>query len=210
MNFTYDYSFKLVLIGDAYSGKTTIVNRLCDNQVDKHYAATIGVEFNSTSVKYKDYIVKLQFWDTAGDKCYAPVLKSYYKNIIGLYLVIDLTSNKCLRTIDYWFNEINDNKSEEETYKIIVIGNKADSSNRIISKKQVLNKIQHKNIDYVEVSALNDVDTVKDINYKMIDEIFKNFDVDDHRGVVSIKKNLIQLKNIKNMQNYDRSCCCIC
>ena len=112
MNLGYDYCFKVVLIGDAYSGKTTFVNRICDNRLDKHYAPTIGVEFNSTFIKYKDYIVKIQFWDTAGDKCYAPILKTYYKNIIGLYLVIDLTSKKCMKTLDF-FQILNSHKSRK-------------------------------------------------------------------------------------------------
>ena len=207
MNLGYDYCFKVVLIGDAYSGKTTFVNRICDNRLDKHYAPTIGVEFNSTFIKYKDYIVKIQFWDTAGDKCYAPILKTYYKNIIGLYLVIDLTSKKCMKTLDYWFNEINDNKNKEDSFKIIVIGNKADSKNRFVSKQEILNKLKHRHVEYVEVSALNDDDTVKDINYNMIESIFKYFDVEDHRGIVSKKKKLIELKET---QNNERSCCCIC
>ena len=207
MNLGYDYCFKVVLIGDAYSGKTTFVNRICDNRLDRHYAPTIGVEFNSTFIKYKDYIVKIQFWDTAGDKCYAPILKTYYKNIIGLYLVIDLTSKKCMKTLDYWFNEINDNKNKEDSFKIIVIGNKADSKNRFVSKQEILNKLKHRHVEYVEVSALNDDDTVKDINYNMIESIFKYFDVEDHRGVVSKKKKLIELKET---QYNERSCCCIC
>ena len=207
MNLGYDYCFKVVLIGDAYSGKTTFVNRICDNRLDRHYAPTIGVEFNSTFIKYKDYIVKIQFWDTAGDKCYAPILKTYYKNIIGLYLVIDLTSKKCMKTLDYWFNEINDNKNKEDSFKIIVIGNKADSKNRFVSKQEILNKLKHRHVEYVEVSALNDDDTVKDINYNMIESIFKYFDVEDHRGIVSKKKKLIELKET---QYNERSCCCIC
>ena len=81
----YDYCLKFVVIGEACSGKSSFVSRLCNENFKKSYEPTIGVEFSSTITKYKDYIVKIQFWDTAGDKCFAPIMKTYYKNIAGFF-----------------------------------------------------------------------------------------------------------------------------
>ena len=86
MSLGYDYCLKMVVVGEASSGKTTMVNRLCGNDISNGYEPTIGVEFNSNVIRYKDYMIKIQYWDTAGDKCFAPIIKNYYKNIVGLYI----------------------------------------------------------------------------------------------------------------------------
>ena len=100
MNIGYDYCLICVVIGEASSGKTSFVNRLCRNNFKESYEPTIGVEFNTVTTKYKDYIVKLQLWDTAGDRCFAPIMKTYYKNVVGIFLVIDLTTRKSITTLD--------------------------------------------------------------------------------------------------------------
>ena len=138
MNIGYDYCVKFVVVGEASSGKTSFVKRLCNNNYTNHYEPTIGVEFNTMSTKYKDYIVKVQFWDTAGDRCFAPIMKTYYKNVAGIFLVIDLTTRKAITTLQYWFNEINENKCDDCDFKLFVIGNKSESKKRIISKTCVV------------------------------------------------------------------------
>ena len=170
MSLGYDYCLKFVVVGDACSGKTTMVNRLCNNKILQHYEPTIGVEYNATYMKYKDYKLKIQYWDTAGDKCYAPVIKSYYKNISGLYLVIDLCDYKSIRTIDYWFREINENKDNE--FKIIVIGNKCESKKRVIKKEEIMKKLKPRNIEYIEYSSFTN-ENLLEVNDNMVDYIFK-------------------------------------
>lgn len=208
MTVGYDYCLKFVVIGEACSGKSSFVSRLCNENFKKSYEPTIGVEFSSTTTKYKDYIVKIQFWDTAGDKCFAPIMKTYYKNIAGIFLVIDLTTRKSITTLEYWFNEINEN-SDDDTFKLIVVGNKADSKKRIISKEKINNILSPRNIEYFEVSALNN-ENVHNVNDKMIDHIFTHFDVENHRGIRSAKQEIIKLQNVMQSNDNDRMCCCIC
>ena len=208
MKLGYDYCLKMVVIGDACAGKTTMVKRLCGNDVSNYYEPTIGVEFNSNVLRYKDYMVKIQYWDTAGDKCFAPIIKNYYKNIVGLYLVIDLCCERAIRTLTYWFNEIFQNKDEDE-FKIIVVGNKCKSKNRVITKGKVLEYLKYKkNIDYIEISAMNDENIYK-IQDTMLDYIFDNYNLENHRGIRSSKKEILNLKKDANQTN-ERICCCIC
>lgn len=209
MNFEYDYCLKFVVIGEACSGKTSFVSRICNNDFRTSYEPTIGVEFNSMLTKYKDYILKIQFWDTAGDKCFAPIVKTYYKNVAGIYLVLDLTCRNSIRKLQYWFKEINENKSENVEFKLFVIGNKCLSKKRLVSKEEIEDILKPRNIDYVEVSALNN-ENVLEVNDKMIEYIFNNFDVDNHRGIRSSKQEIIKLREKNNKNERDRFCCCIC
>ena len=59
---------KIIFVGDAGVGKTTIISRIMDNPYNEVYEPSIGVDFMSKNIKYKDQNVKLQIWDTASKK----------------------------------------------------------------------------------------------------------------------------------------------
>ena len=40
-----DYIFKLIIVGDSFTGKTSLLNKSCYNTFTEHYDATIGVDF---------------------------------------------------------------------------------------------------------------------------------------------------------------------
>jgi len=44
-NKQYDYTFKIVLIGDSGVGKSCILLRWADDQFNENFYATIGVDF---------------------------------------------------------------------------------------------------------------------------------------------------------------------
>jgi small GTP-binding protein len=209
MNIGYDYCIKCVVVGEAFSGKTSFVKRLCDNNYKENYEPTIGVEFNTMTTKYKDYIVKIQFWDTAGDRCFAPIIKTYYKNVAGIFLVIDLTTRKAINTLDYWLNVINENIYDGCDFKLIVIGNKSESKKRIISKEAIEKLLNPRKIEYIEISTFNN-ENIHNVNDKMIDYIFKNFEIENHRGIRNTQQEIIKLRENLTSKENERICCGIC
>jgi len=61
-----DYSFKLLIIGDAAVGKSSILTRFSDNVFLTNYSSTIGIDFSSRMIRVEKAICKLEIWDTAG------------------------------------------------------------------------------------------------------------------------------------------------
>lgn len=62
--------FKIVVIGDAAVGKTSLRNRYIAGSFSSSYRATIGVDFVSKTVFLDDEAgtkVVLSIWDTAGE-----------------------------------------------------------------------------------------------------------------------------------------------
>ena len=79
---SYDYLFKVIVIGSIYSGKSALTERITSDRFITIYNNTIGVDFSSllTTINNKDR-VKIHIWDTAGNESFGPIIKSYYKLI---------------------------------------------------------------------------------------------------------------------------------
>lgn len=60
----YDYRVKLIIIGDANSGKSCLIEQFRAGRFYAGSTHTIGVEFASKVVTVGDKRVKLQIWDT--------------------------------------------------------------------------------------------------------------------------------------------------
>ena len=65
---TYDHLFKILLIGDAGVGKSSIMLRFCDDTFDQHINSTIGVDFKVKLMNMHSKRIKLTIWDTAGQE----------------------------------------------------------------------------------------------------------------------------------------------
>ena len=59
---------KILLLGDANVGKTTILNKYDDPHLNKVTKPTIGSDFMKKEIKVDDTAVTLQLWDTAGQE----------------------------------------------------------------------------------------------------------------------------------------------
>ncbi|CAD5229406.1 unnamed protein product [Bursaphelenchus okinawaensis] len=61
-----EFLFKIIVVGDVSTGKTSLIQRFVRNAMTQQYKPTIGVDFATKLVRYGDTLVRLQFWDTAG------------------------------------------------------------------------------------------------------------------------------------------------
>jgi hypothetical protein len=56
----YDYTFKIVLIGDSGVGKSCILLRFADDKFNENFYTTIGVDFRFKNINIEGKEVKLQ------------------------------------------------------------------------------------------------------------------------------------------------------
>jgi len=64
----YDYLFKIVMVGDSGVGKSNLLGRFTQNEFSLDTKTTIGVEFATKTVMIGDKQVRVQVWDTVGNK----------------------------------------------------------------------------------------------------------------------------------------------
>ena len=92
----YDKNFKVIIIGDQYTGKTAMLMRIGEGKAIDNYDATIGVDCRSKTFLHgngKDaQRVRLQIWDTAGQERFRTLTTSYYRGTHCCILVFDITN----------------------------------------------------------------------------------------------------------------------
>lgn len=133
-------TFKLLLIGDSGTGKSSLLLRFTDDTWlhPDEVSATIGVDFKVKVVDIDDNKYKLTIWDTAGQERFRTLTSSYYRGAQGVILVYDVSSRATFEHLNLWFNELDTYSSSQEVIKMIV-GNKVDkesSGNREVSRKE--------------------------------------------------------------------------
>ncbi|CAF5125863.1 unnamed protein product, partial [Rotaria magnacalcarata] len=120
----YDYLCKLIVVGDAGVGKSSILSRFADNTFDESYLATIGVDFKISKIERNGITIKLQIWDTAGQERFRTIMSSHYRGAQGFIIVYDVTNAQSFENIKAWLDSIDRNANENA--KKLLVGNKCD------------------------------------------------------------------------------------
>lgn len=76
----YDLSFKVIVIGDSFVGKSGLTLMGTKNIYLPNYISTIGFDFCSFGLKIEDKVIKLQVWDTCGQESYRSLVVSFYRS----------------------------------------------------------------------------------------------------------------------------------
>ncbi|KAK3101143.1 hypothetical protein FSP39_001253 [Pinctada imbricata] len=121
---TYDFLYKIVLVGNLGVGKTSIARRFAEGKFSEEHKSTIGVDFTVQTVQIEDKIVKLQIWDTSGQERFRSITQGYYRNAHGAILVYDITNRESFQDVERWLNDV----QQYSGYSTInlLIGNKSD------------------------------------------------------------------------------------
>ncbi|GAA5901795.1 Rab family GTPase [Sporobolomyces salmoneus] len=160
----WQYIQKQILLGDAATGKSSLLVRLTDKRFLEHSEPTIGVEFGSRNVENEDGTrIKTQIWDTAGQESFRAITRSYYRGAGGALLCFSLTSHQSFHNLKSWLNDLR--SWGEEDLLILVVGNKGDvkegeenasGEKREVTREEAEEFVRQEGLaGYVECSAKN-------------------------------------------------------
>eukprot|EP00523_Entomoneis_sp_CCMP467_P007422 CAMPEP_0168735814 /NCGR_PEP_ID=MMETSP0724-20121128/9535_1 /TAXON_ID=265536 /ORGANISM="Amphiprora sp., Strain CCMP467" /LENGTH=215 /DNA_ID=CAMNT_0008782985 /DNA_START=29 /DNA_END=676 /DNA_ORIENTATION=- len=130
--FPYDYLFKVLIIGDASVGKSSMLLRFTDDSFDEHIQSTIGVDFKVKHLQVEDKKVKLTIWDTAGQERFRTLTSSYYRGAHGVVLVYDVTRTDSFENLEQWLKEVEMySPGGGESVVKLLVGNKCDLERQV-------------------------------------------------------------------------------
>eukprot|EP00062_Callorhinchus_milii_P002362 gi/632938471/ref/XP_007905095.1/ PREDICTED: ras and EF-hand domain-containing protein-like isoform X2 [Callorhinchus milii] len=125
--------YRLVLAGDAGSGKSSFLQRLCMNEFKGDIPTTLGVDFQVKKLLVDGEVTTLQIWDTAGQERFRSIAKSYFRKANGVLLLYDVTSQNSFLNVREWIDEVKN--ATDTPVPIILIGNKTDLRNEMPKTK---------------------------------------------------------------------------
>ena len=204
-NISYNYLFKIALIGDASTGKTSILLRFIDDSFTEDTKSTIGVDFKYVSLELEsDTYGKMQIWDTCGSERFKSLTTSFIKTCTAFILVFDLTRQSTFNNLEQWIKIINENTSPKF---MILIGNKNDLvEEREVKKELVLNFCKDKYFNYMEISAKsnNNIERMfKEVAY----QLFKGAQKNKNSKTVSDSGGFTNIQNQKEGEKKKGGCC---
>ena len=144
--------YKISILGNTTTGKTSIINHALYNKFDPSYTSTIGVDFSSKSMTIKGNQVRFQFWDTAGQERFRSLIPNYIRDAGVVMLVYDITNLSAFQAIETWASEVHE---ISKSIPIILIGNKSDmlDQRKISFDEGKKLSIDIKALYFMEVSA---------------------------------------------------------
>ncbi|KAH8406793.1 hypothetical protein KR222_003434 [Zaprionus bogoriensis] len=220
----FDFLFKIVLIGDCCTGKTSILQRFkTGNYVERH-GNTIGVDFSMKTIEVEGKQVKvslashlcgelilmqfalsaqLQIWDTAGQERFRTITQSYYRANNGVIIVYDITKRATFANLQKWIEEVR--RYTASNVLIILIGNKCDlEQEREVEFEEARQMCQYiPEILFVMETSAKENTNVEDAFRCLATELKRQHDAS---SVQALDEHTVQLGQGKPLKSCSSSC----
>ena len=150
-------SYKVLLLGNSYVGKTCILLRFSEDIFKENYDVTIGLNYRIKSMTVENNPIKMQIWDTSGEEKFKAIAKNFYRGAHGVLLVYDICQKNSFLDVKSWIEQIIENADNDDIV-MILCGNKCDNEKeRKISKEEGENLAKNYGIPFFECSAKNKI-----------------------------------------------------
>ncbi|CAH0724591.1 unnamed protein product, partial [Brenthis ino] len=124
-----EHLYKILVIGELGTGKTSIIKRYVHQFFSQHYRATIGVDFALKVLNWDaNTVIRLQLWDIAGQERFGNMTRVYYKEAVGAFIVFDVSRVATFDAVVKWKNDL-DTKvqlADGSPIPCILLANKCD------------------------------------------------------------------------------------
>ena len=155
-----DIALKVIAVGDAAVGKTSIAGRYVTGSFESSYKATIGTDIFRKIVKVDKHRIALLIYDTAGQERFRTLVERYFIGSIGALLVYDITNRESFDNLPTWSRQVD--RHAGQALKI-VIGNKIDLlDDRVVENSEGTGMGRQLGAEFIETSA-KEGDNIEDV-----------------------------------------------
>eukprot|EP00727_Mastigamoeba_balamuthi_P005909 m51a1_g1938 putative ras-related protein rab-11b (226) ;mRNA; f:923824-924735 len=153
---SYDYLFKVVMIGDSGVGKSQLLSRFSKGTFNPESKSTIGVEFETRTLRIAggSKVVKAQVWDTAGQERFRAITAAYYRGAVGALVVYSVASRASFAGVERWLQELREHA--DPNCSLMLVGNKCDLLQlREVPGDEARAFAERNRLSFIETSALD-------------------------------------------------------
>ena len=150
MPFESKYTFKVIFIGDAGVGKTSLVARHISASFKDNYMPTLGANVTSKDYKVKGQTLTLMIWDIAAQEGFNEVRADYYHGAKAAFAVYDATRPETYDDILFWLDDLK--KAVPKKIPVVLVANKIDLL-ATVSNETAKKLARDLGIDFIQTSA---------------------------------------------------------
>ena len=92
-------AFKIVLVGEASTGKTSIIQRYCNEPFNASEQVSVGLGCRVKTISVDGQECVLTLWDTAGQERFYAVCRTCYRGAHAVIFVYDIGSYKSFQQL---------------------------------------------------------------------------------------------------------------
>ncbi|KDO15799.1 hypothetical protein SPRG_18665 [Saprolegnia parasitica CBS 223.65] len=122
--------FKVLVVGMAKSGKTSLIRRFVHGTFADIYKTTVGADYSDKTIAIDDTLdVCLQIWDIAGQDRFAHLTRRYFAAADAAVIVCDITSEPTIAAVVDWKRELDTCCGVQGTstpFPVLLVANKCD------------------------------------------------------------------------------------
>jgi small GTP-binding protein len=173
INFDDMEEIKMILLGEAGCGKTSIISRYTLDKFDSNYFTTYSSTFLTKIFDYKGKKYNINIWDTVGQEKFRSLTKIFIKGTKICLFVYDITNQHSFDELSFWLEQ-----AKQIADKDVVFG-MAGNKNDLIGKQQVSDKdaikfAEDNNIIFGQTSAAKNKSSVDSLLDKLIIKYLEN------------------------------------
>jgi Ras-related protein Rab-5C len=116
-------SIKLVFLGGAGVGKTSIIKCYTQGSIDQMHHSTVSASYVEHRTVHEGKAIDLGIWDTAGAEQYRSIAPMYFRNAHVALVVADAGNSDSDADAAYWATKL---KEAADRTVVIVVMNKID------------------------------------------------------------------------------------
>ena len=152
----YDYSTKVIVVGEHKAGKTSLIRKALDPKFQsEEYEPTIGFEFFNLVVKAEDKKINMKIWDTCGQEVYRAIVSSFYRGTDLACLVFSMTNRQSFITLEEWLSDLREEINPNAP--IFLIGTKNDlEENKEVEITEVYDFMEKNNLQKLLITSTKD------------------------------------------------------
>ena len=193
--------FKIILVGDANVGKTSIIMRFQHNIFIEEYQNTITASYFTKLIQTERGSANLNIWDTAGQEKYKSLVPMYSKGAAAAIIVFDVSESESFEVAQTWIQQVKHDAPED--CQVFVVGNKIDKlpDGQLPQEQsdEIKNYCNKYNCRIEYVSALSGAG---------IEQLFKDVALSIPSIRYQSTSEVININNNNNDSNSNKQSCC--
>ena len=212
----YDGELKIILLGEVFTGKTSLINAYTKEKFNPEVNTTTSPSYFSKLITVGNQTILVNIWDTAGQEKFRSMNKIYIKKSNIVLFIYDITRKKTFKELSFWVKYV-ENCIGKDNIIFCVVGNKLDLFDKeeelkqknfefdLVDTEEAREFANNIGAEYLETSAKESGASF----VKFLDKIIGQY-VEKYMNFVKNNKEKkgIQLDDDKDLSKQKKNKCC--